>query len=118
MRAVVVVMLLLSSLPARADGWVLPDEDDPKLARAVVRRPWWKPDHPVPRFKLAYRRLVAAGLEGGDAPFDVIEVDFYPVSSLVRFGLDGEFGWAGGDYSLWYLTVGTVLGVQYPARVT
>src|SRR6185436_16255207 len=107
MRAVVVVMLLLSSLPARADGWVLPDEDDPKLSRpAAVHRPWWKPDHAVPRFKLAYRRLVAAGLEGPDTPFDVLEVDFYPVSSLVRFGLDGEFGWAGGTYGLWYLTVG------------
>ena len=71
----------------------------------------------MPRFQLAYRRLVAAGPTGGDAPFDVVEVDFYPVSSLVRFGLDGEFGWAGGD-GLWYFTVGAVLGMQYPARVT
>jgi hypothetical protein len=118
MRPAVVVMLLLSSLPARAGGWVLPDEDDPKLSRAEVRRPWWKPDHAVPRFKLAYRRLVAAGPTGGDAPFDVAELDFYPVSGLVRFGLEGEFGWAGGDYSLWYFTTGVTLGLQYPARVT
>lgn len=123
MRAAAVVMLLLSGLPARADRWLLPDEDDPKLSRPepprrAGPRPWWNPDHSVPRFQLAYRRLVAAGLTGGDAPFDVVELDFYPVSSLIRFGLDGELGWSGGDYGLWYVTTGATLGVQYPARVT
>src|SRR5258705_12098938 len=106
MRAVVVVMLLLSSLPARADRWVLPDEDDPKLSRPAVHRPWWKPDHAVPRFKLGYRLLVAAVLTGGDPPFDAVADYFCPASSLGRCGLDGGVGMAGGRDGLWFLPVG------------
>ena len=100
-------------------SYLLEDEDDPKLARGASQRTgWWRPRHDVPRLKLAYRRLVAAGLEGGEAPFDVVELDFYPVSGLVRFGIDTELGWSGGPYGLWYLTTGATLGLQWPARVT
>jgi hypothetical protein len=132
MRFTVAVLLLLGLTPyARAghDGdakvsspserWPLPGEDDPKLARgATPPPPWWRPRHVVPRLKLAYRRLWTAGLDGGTAPFDVAELDYYPVSGLIRFGIAGEFGWAGGAYNLWSFLIGATLGVQWPARVT
>jgi hypothetical protein len=134
MRAVAAVLWLLAqAAPARAsddddpkrarpapvETFVLPDEDDPKLARgAPPRRPWWRVEHPVPRFKLAYRRLWAPAIDGGTQPFDAGELDFYPVSGLLRFGVIGEVGWGGGKYGLWYLSAGASLGVQYPARVT
>jgi hypothetical protein len=130
MRAVAVVLLVLALGPAaRAAAsaapapwrWVFADEDDPKLARgAPVAHRWspWHPAHDVPRFQLGYRRLWAAGIDGGTIAFDVGEIDYFPVSNLIRFGVDGEVGWGGGRYGLWYLLVGATLGVQWPARVT
>ena len=121
MRAACVVLLLLAAgAAARADDahWVFPDEDDPKLARAEVHRAWWNVRHDVPRFKLAYRRVWAASPDGGDLPFDVAELDFYPVSRFVRFGLSAELGWGGGAYGLWYFVTGASLGLQWPMRVT
>jgi hypothetical protein len=120
MRAACLVLVLVAGgAAARADGrWVHPDEDDPKLARAEVHAAWWSGEHDVPRFKLAYRRDWAAALEGGDLAFDVAELDFYPVSKFVRFGLAGEFGWGGGTYGLWYFVTGASLGLQCPMRVT
>ena len=115
MRLVAVALLLVGATVSAA-SWPLPDEDDPKLAR--VPAPWWRPTHDVPRLKLSYRRLVAAGLAGGTQPFDVVEVDGYPLSRIVRLGIDSEFGWSGGDYGLWYVVVGLTAGVQWPARVT
>lgn len=108
------------SRAAPVEPFVFADEDDPKLARgaAPVRVPWWRPRHDTPRFKLSFRWLEAAGLEGGAQPFDVAEMDFYPASGLIRFGVDSEFGWAGGKYGLWYLLTGATLGLQWPARVT
>jgi len=94
----------------------LADEDDPKLARGA-RRPWSWRDHHVPRVKIGYRRLVAAGLEGGDITFDAVGLVFYPSSGILRFGLDTEVGF-GDRYESWYLTSGAVLGLQLPARVT
>jgi hypothetical protein len=95
-----------------------PDEDDPKLSRGTVHKRVW-PQHDVPRFKLAYRFLQAAGLEGGDITFHTLEIDYYPSSfRWFRFGLDTELGFAGGPYSLFYFTVGPTVGVQFPARVT
>jgi hypothetical protein len=119
MRGACVVLMLLAAGVAHADGgWVFPDEDDPKLARPEVHAEWWNRPHDVPRFKLAYRRVWAAAPGGGDLPFDVAELDFYPVSKFVRFGLAGEFGWGGGDYGLWYFVTGVSLGLQLPMRVT
>ena len=102
----------------RAQPWSWPDEDDPKLARGATRRPWWQITHDVPRVQLSYRRLWAASLDGGSLPFDAAGLDYYPVSSLIRFGIAGEFGWAGGTYGQWYAMFGATLGLQYPARVT
>lgn len=117
MRLAVAIVLLLAGATVSAASWPLPDEDDPKLARAAPA-PWWPPRHAAPRLKLSYRRLVAAGLAGGTQPFDVVELDGYPQSRLVRIGIGGEFGWSGGDYGLWYVAVGLTAGVQWPARVT
>jgi hypothetical protein len=122
MRAACLVVVLLGagSPRARADDarWVLPDEDDPKLARPAVHAAWWRNEHDVPRFKLAYRRVWAASPDGGDLPFDVAELDFYPYSKFVRFGLAGEIGYGGGTYGLWYFVTGASLGLQWPMRVT
>jgi hypothetical protein len=96
----------------------LADEDDPKLSRRPVPRRWWRPTHPVPRFKLAYRYLDLAGLSGGTQHFDAVGVSAYPLSTLVRLGIEAEFAWGGGPYQMWLATLGLAAGVQYPARVT
>src|SRR5207245_554649 len=61
--------------------------------------------HLTPRLKLAYRRFSFAhiGAKGTSGPasaepFDVLSVDFYPVSSSVRFGLTGQYGWQEGTF--------------------
>jgi len=93
--ACVLVVLVAAAAAAHAEPWLFPDEDDPKLARAEVHAAWWTRPHDVPRFKLAYRRVWAASLEGPDLPFDVAELDFYPLSRLVRLGIAGELGEGG-----------------------
>ncbi len=100
--------------------WIWPDEDDPKLARGAAQRPrdWLHVTHDVPRFALSYRLLWTASLTGGKLPFDVGELEYFPVSNLIRFGVEGELGWAGGTYGQWYTLFGATLGLQYPARVT
>jgi hypothetical protein len=132
MRVFAAIALLLALTPlagadpeppqpalATPSPWVWPDEDDPKLARgAPARHRWWPVTHDVPRFQLAYRRVWAAGLTGGKLAFDAAELEYFPVSNLIRFGVEGEFGWAGGSYGQWYALFGATLGLQYPARVT
>jgi hypothetical protein len=119
MRGACLLVLICLGAPALAgEPWVHPDEDDPKLARVEVRTAWWRTTHDVPRFKLAYRRLWIAAPDNGTQPFDAVALDFYPLSRIVRLGIQGEFGWGGGDYSLWYFLTGVALGLQYPARVT
>jgi hypothetical protein len=130
MRRLFLVVVLMLAPAANAD----PGEDDPKLARretqpsveddpklargSAVRRQLPRAPHAVPRFKLAYRNLVTAGLEGGDLMFHAGELDFYPASHYFRFGLEAEAGGAGGRYDAWYVSTGVAVGVQYPARVT
>jgi hypothetical protein len=107
------------SLPPPASLSRRDDEDDPKLGRPTpAPRRWWQPSHDVPRFKLTYRYLDLAGLAGGTQHFDAVGLSVYPLSSLVRLGIDGEFAWGGGPYQMWLATVGLVAGLQYPARVT
>jgi hypothetical protein len=118
MRGACLAVVLVVAATAHAGKWVFPDEDDPKLARAEVHAAWWVPRHDAPLVKLSYRRVWAASLDGGDLPFDVAELDFYPVSRFVRFGLAGEFGYGGGAYGLWYFVTGASLGLQWPMRVT
>jgi hypothetical protein len=132
MRAALVLALVLVPLGARADEddpklarasaqpsppRVAADEDDPKLARSASPRSRFHPDHQVPRFKLSYRRLTTAGLEGSPIGFNGGELDVYPASGYLRFGLSAEGG-ASASYSAWYSMVGAALGFQYPWRVT
>lgn len=93
---------------------VLPDEDDPKLARGAPP----PARHPVPRVELGYRWLEVAGLKGGTLDMHAIELDYFPVSGYFRFGLDTELGLSGGEFGAWFFTVAAVAGVQYPWRVT
>jgi hypothetical protein len=97
---------------------VIPAEDDPKLTLLGQPRSAWRIDHPVPRFKLGYRRLVAAALQGGDLVFNAAVLDYYPSSSHLRLGLSCEIGIAGGTYGAWYVTQGAAVGFQWPWRVT
>jgi hypothetical protein len=100
---------------------VVHDDDDPKGARAPAlrKRRDWRITRPVPRVKLSYRNFTTVGLEKGvDLPFHIIELDYYPSSGYLRFGLDTELGLNDGKYSAWFLTTGAALGFQYPARVT
>jgi hypothetical protein len=109
----------LAPAPPRPPPAQLSDEDDPKLSRgAPVPRRWWQPSHAVPRFKLTYRYLDLAGLQGGTQHFDAVGLSVYPLSSLLRLGIEGEFAWGGGPYQMWLTGLGLAAGVQYPARVT
>jgi hypothetical protein len=98
------------------------DEDDPKLARQTARPPkrrrWPVITHAVPRFELGYRYLSMNGLDGASEPFHSATLGFYPVSNLIRFGLDTELAFASDPYGMWTLSEGVALGLQWPARVT
>ena len=104
--------------PANLTPPALPDEDDPKLARLELTKPRFKIEHAVPRVKLAYRRLTFAGLDHDTIDFNTIELDYYPFSHFVRFGVATELGIGSDKYSSWYFAVGGNLGLQYPWRVT
>jgi hypothetical protein len=100
---------------------VLPDEDDPKMARGaatLTARPWWQIARDVPRLTLSYRYLDLAALTGGTQHFDGVGLAVYPLSWYVRAGLEAEFAWGGGPYQMWLTSLGGIVGVQYPARVT
>ncbi len=137
MRAILVAMFVMCLGPAGAAAdeddpkleraltapspLVLADEDDPKLARGApgVHKPFsWNIKHPVPRFKLAYRRLSTSGLDNDTIDFNVTELDYYPFSGWFRLGMDTELGIGADKYSSWFFTVGAALGVQWPGRVT
>lgn len=77
----------------------------------------------LPRAQLAFRRFDfvrvgasdSSGLAASEA-FDALSLDFYPVSSVVRFGLSTAYGWqagmtSGGDY---FATETASLGAQLP----
>jgi hypothetical protein len=84
----------------------------------------------VPRLKLSYRRFSfvrigasAPGSTTGAAasePFDVMSLDYYPVSSFVRFGLSTQYGaesgklMGGGDL---FIDQSFSLGAQLPGHI-
>jgi len=80
-----------------------------------------------PRLKLGYRRFTFAQIgttqattPAADEPFDVVSLDFYPVSSTIRFGLTGQYGWQEGTFRQngdAFFAGGTSLGVQSPGPV-
>ena len=78
----------------------------------------------LPRAQLGFRRFDffrigasdSAG-HGAPEPFDVLSLDVYPMSSLVRFGLSTAYGWqegmtSGGDY---FATETASFGLQLTA---
>jgi hypothetical protein len=93
-------------------GGALPDEQE-------APRPPGKP-----RVKLGYRRFSFAqvpptGMTGPGAsePFDVLSVDFYPVSSTFRFGLSTQYGWQEGTFRQngdAFFAQSVSFGVQFP----
>ena len=81
----------------------------------------------TPRMKLAYRRFVFAQVgatamagPGASEPFDVLSVDFYPVSSEWRFGLTTQYGWEEGTFRQGgdaFIAQSVSLGGQIPGHV-
>ena len=81
----------------------------------------------TPRLKLAYRRFVFAQVgatamagPGASEPFDVLSVDFYPVSSEWRFGLTTQYGWEEGTFRQGgdaFIAQSVSLGGQIPGPV-
>jgi len=60
----------------------------------------------LPRVKLGYRRFDFIRIGASDAgsggtaasePFDCASIDFYPLSTVVRFGLTTQYGWQSGN---------------------
>jgi hypothetical protein len=78
----------------------------------------------TPRLKVGYRRFLfnqvaTPGMSGPAAaePFDVLSVDFYPISSTWRFGLTSQYGWQEGTFRQngdAFFTAVTSLGWQIP----
>jgi hypothetical protein len=84
----------------------------------------------VPRLKLSYRRFsfvrIGASAPGStigaaaSEPFDVVSLDYYPVSSFVRFGLSTQYGaesgklMGGGDL---FIDQSFSLGAQIPGHI-
>jgi hypothetical protein len=59
----------------------------------------------TPRLQIAYRRFTfnqiaqtASAAPAADEPFNVVSLDFYPVSSAWRFGLSTQYGWEQGTF--------------------
>ncbi|HEX4404932.1 MAG TPA: hypothetical protein VH560_08900 [Polyangia bacterium] len=59
----------------------------------------------VPRLMLGYRRFTFAHIgatsssgPGADEPFDVVSLDFFPVSNTFRFGMSTQYGWQEGTF--------------------
>jgi hypothetical protein len=105
----------------------------PETAAAVpegevlARAPQAEPPALKPRLKLGYRRYAfsqigatQATTPGASEPFDVVSLDFYPVSSMVRFGLTAQYGWQEGTFRQngdAFFAGGTSLGFQVPGPV-
>lgn len=81
----------------------------------------------TPRLKLGYRRFTFAHVApkampgaGADEPFSVLSIDFYPISSVWRFGLTAQYGWQEGTFREngdAFLAAVTSLGWQIPGPV-
>jgi hypothetical protein len=59
----------------------------------------------VPHLQIGFRRWTFAEVgalatpgSGASEPFDVLSLDFYPVSSTWRFGLSTQYGWEEGRF--------------------
>jgi hypothetical protein len=109
------------SSPATLPPALPPPETPAALVAAAPTEPAFQPV--LPRAQVALRRFdfvrIGASDSGGLAApeaFDVLSIDVYPVSSLIRVGLSTAYGWqegrtSGGDYSA---TETASFGLQLP----
>jgi hypothetical protein len=80
-----------------------------------------------PRLQLGFRRFsfvqVGASAPGSltgaaaSEPFDSLSLDFYPISTYVRFGLSSQYGWQSGNFAGsgdYFLAQSFSLGAQLP----
>ena len=77
----------------------------PGLEPVAGEGPTSGPPTRTPRLILAYRRFSFAQVgplgtsgPGASEPFDVVSLDFYPISSSWRFGLTTQYGWQEGTF--------------------
>jgi hypothetical protein len=83
----------------------------------------------VPHVKLGFRRFdfvrigaTDPGSTNGAAasePFNSVSLDFYPVSTVLRFGLTTQYGWQSGTFRSngdYFIAQSFSLGVQLPRR--
>ncbi|HEY2731615.1 MAG TPA: hypothetical protein VGK52_16845 [Polyangia bacterium] len=81
----------------------------------------------TPGLKLGYRRFTFAQVgasatagPGADEPFDVLSLDFYPISSSWRLGLSTQYGWESGTFRQGgdaFIAQSVSLGGQIPGPV-
>jgi hypothetical protein len=81
----------------------------------------------TPGLKLGYRRFTFAQVgasstagPGTDEPFDVLSLDFYPISSSWRLGLTTQYGWQSGTFRQGgdaFIAQSVSLGGQIPGPV-
>ncbi|HVR02020.1 MAG TPA: hypothetical protein VMT47_07805, partial [Polyangia bacterium] len=83
---------------ARVDAPIVAQTSAPLPPRAPQARR-------TPGLKLGYRRFTFAQVgasatagPGADEPFDVLSLDFYPISSSWRLGLSTQYGWESGTF--------------------
>jgi len=95
-----------------------------EVAATMTPRP---AERRVPRLQLAYRRFTFAQLgaapspgAGADEAFNVVSLDFYPISSTWRFGLSTQYGWEQGTFRAngdAFIAQSLSLGGQIPGPV-
>ena len=111
----------LNPAPPSSENAAVPSSDtkDKSQTSATCQIPIEKKIHPAPMVKLSYRQFTAPNLDGTTFPFNVIQLDLYPVSMRwFRLGFELEVGISNNQYSTTYAAGGISLGVQYPWRVT
>ena len=129
------VILALSFFAGRAAAQQVPDDYGPApqdYGQAPSARPV---DHPPPAvsekldryapiLQLAWRRFAVGragdAMPGDNSAMDGIMIEWYPISSFVRFGLGTEYARessARADHD-WYLAEHLTLGLQRPGVVT
>jgi len=95
--------------------------DDPGLAAILAEHAPPKEEtftrEEGPGFKLGLRRFVIPDQAASDTEALLGSMDFYPISSYVRFGL-GASGGVGRPRNDILVQANGSLGVQWPARVT
>src|SRR5882724_2238081 len=83
----------------RADASIVAEAPAPAAAERAAqapRTPWLKLGYR--RFTFAQNGASATAGPAAEEPFDVLSLDFYPVSSSWRLGLTTQYGWQSGTF--------------------